>query len=459
MIGKADHARQEAQMMRPRADGVQSLGAPGQMVTADAARVARITPEPVLKVLVVSMNYAPEMIAIGLYSTDLAEHLSRRGIKVDVIAAKPYYPEWRPFQGWRGPFWRSRTGDGGERIVHCPLYVPRNPRGGRRILHYLSFTLSALPVLVWRSLVDRPDIVFAVAPSLMAARAARICARLCGARTWLHVQDFEVEAAIATGLLKRNRLARLALAFERRVLRSFDRVSTISHPMRDRLIAKGIAPGRTYELRNWAHADIVRPSADPAALRAQFGITTPHVVLYSGNLANKQGLELIPEIADHLAHRSDITFVICGEGPMKKVLESRIDGMGNVQMFPLIPLAQLGDLLGMADVHLLPQIAGAADLVLPSKLTNMLASGRPVLATAALGTALAHEVLGAGVLTPPGDAKAAAEALEALIDDPEKRRVLGEEARLRANERWNRDQILRQLTSEFERLDSQDRTA
>ena len=445
--------------MRPRADAVQTFGAPAQIAATDAVRVARTTPERPLRVLVVSMNYAPEMIAIGLYSTDLAEHLARRGIKVDVIAAKPYYPEWRPFDGWRGPFWRRRTGDAGERIVHCPLYVPRNPRGGRRILHYLSFTLSALPVMIWRALFSRPDIVFAVAPSLMAARAARMTARLCGARTWLHVQDFEVEAAMATGLIKRKGVARMALAFERRVLRAFDRVSTISQPMRDRLIAKGIPAEHTYELRNWAHADNVRPATDPAALRAQFGITTPHVVLYSGNLANKQGLELIPEVARLLKHRDDITFVICGEGPMKEVLKARVEGLGNVRMFPLIPFDQLGELLGMADIHLLPQIAGAADLVLPSKLTNMLASGRPVLATAAKGTALANEVVGAGILTPPGDADAAAKALEALIDDPDKRKRLGEEARLRANERWNRDQILRQLTSELEKLDPQDRTA
>jgi len=105
----------------------------------------------------------------------------------------------------------------------------------------------------------------------------------------------------------------------------------------------------------------------------------------------------------------------------------------------------LPELLALADVHLLPQIAGAADLVLPSKLTNMLASGRAVVATAALGTGLADEVEGCGVVTPPGDALAFADAITRLIDDHTMRTRLGATARVRAEERWSRNAILKRF--------------
>jgi colanic acid biosynthesis glycosyl transferase WcaI len=100
-------------------------------------------------------------------------------------------------------------------------------------------------------------------------------------------------------------------------------------------------------------------------------------------------------------------------------------------------------------VHLLPQLPGAADLVLPSKLTNMLASGRPVVATAEPGTGLFDEVEGCGVATPPGDAASLAQAVCELIDDPERRRALGLAARRRAAERWARDHIIDRLEQEL----------
>ena len=61
----------------------------------------------------------------------------------------------------------------------------------------------------------------------------------------------------------------------------------------------------------------------------------------------------------------------------------------------------MGAMLTMADLHLLPQIAEVADLVLPSKLSNILASGRPEVATSDSGTRLNAEVDGCGLIPHP----------------------------------------------------------
>jgi colanic acid biosynthesis glycosyl transferase WcaI len=112
----------------------------------------------------------------------------------------------------------------------------------------------------------------------------------------------------------------------------------------------------------------------------------------------------------------------------------------------------MGAMLAMADLHLLPQIAGAADLVLPSKLTNMLASARPVVATTEPGTGLYAEVEGCGALSPPGEAAALAASIVRLADDPVLRAKLGAEARRRAEERWSKDAIIARAVSEMDRL-------
>jgi colanic acid biosynthesis glycosyl transferase WcaI len=187
----------------------------------------------------------------------------------------------------------------------------------------------------------------------------------------------------------------------------------------------------------------------PSPYRQEWNITTPHVALYAGNIANKQGLETIIEVAHRLASRTELTFVICGEGPNTSELQRRAEGMANIRFFNLQPRERLGELLNLATIHVLPQIANAADLVLPSKLTNMLASGRPVVAMARRDTGLAHEVEGAGLLVPPGDAEALAGAIEQLMDNPDQHAQLSRAARQRAEDRWSSKAILGNIERRF----------
>lgn len=401
-----------------------------------------------MRLLILSLNYAPEEIGIAVYSAGMARFLAARGHDVRVIAAKAYYPQWRVAPG-QGRGWQTTT-EAGVKITRCPLYVPQRPSGMRRLLHHLSFALSAAIPLLWNAIRHRPQVMVAVAPSLIAAPVGWLAARLCGATTWLHVQDFEVDAAVATGLVRRDAmLIRQARRVEGVILRRFDRLSSIGPAMCARLRDYGIAAGRCHEFRNWADVDAVRPLDRPSSYRDEWQITAPHVALYSGNIANKQGIEIVVEAARHLRARDDLVFVICGEGSNRAILEQAAADCGNVVFRDLQPQDRLGDLCGLATVHLLPQLADAADLVLPSKLTNMLASGRPVVATAAAGTGLACEVEGCGLVTPPGDAAAFANAIAGLIDDAPLRERLGIAARTRAEERWSKEAILQHAENQM----------
>jgi colanic acid biosynthesis glycosyl transferase WcaI len=144
--------------------------------------------------------------------------------------------------------------------------------------------------------------------------------------------------------------------------------------------------------------------------------------------------------------------VVCGEGPNRARLMERAAGLPNISFHDLQPAARVGELLSLASIHLLPQIAGAADLVLPSKLANMLFSGRPVIATALPGTGLHAEVEGCGVATPPGDGPAFAAAIAALLDQPDEAARLGAEARQRGLQRWSQTAVLDRLAGLLPRL-------
>ncbi len=405
-----------------------------------------------LRILILGLNYAPEMVGIAVYTSGLAEALAAAGHDVRVIAGKPYYPGWTVPAAYRGG-WRRHNREKGVALTRVAHYVPANPTGARRILHHASFALSSLLPTLRAARAQKPDVVLTVAPSLIAAPVAWLAARLTGARSWLHIQDFEVEAAFATNLVAgTGRVAALARQFEVRVLQLFDRVSSISPAMCRKCVDKGVPAGRLVEFRNWADIDRVRPLAGPSPYREAWTIRTPHVALYSGNIANKQGIDIVVAAARRLRDRSDLTFVICGEGANRANLEAQARDLDNIRFHDLQPPERLGDLLGLASVHLLPQLAGTADLVLPSKLTNMLASGRAVIATARPGTGLAAEVAGCGLVVEPEDAAAFAAAIARLLDDPQAREGFARTARRRAEERWERSAILTRLVDRLYEL-------
>ncbi|MDP3840995.1 MAG: glycosyltransferase [Oxalobacteraceae bacterium] len=177
---------------------------------------------------------------------------------------------------------------------------------------------------------------------------------------------------------------------------------------------------------NWIDLDAVRPLTAPSSYRAELGIPAEAVVaLYSGNMGGKQGLEIMAEAARLLSDEVGLHFIFCGNGAGKAELVRLTQGLQNVRFLDLQPMNRLNDLLGLADIHLLPQRADAADLVMPSKLTGMLASGRAVVATAHADTELGRVVQGCGILVAPGDAGAFAAAIRELAGDPVRRQELG----------------------------------
>lgn len=406
-----------------------------------------------MKVLLHGLNFSPEPVGIGVYSGDLARWLAEHGHGVRVITAPPYFPQWRA----RGNRYRRERLAGVE-VWRCPLWVPRRPSGLTRLLHLASFALSSLPVLLgqWRW---RPDVVLVVAPAFFCAPGGLLLAALCGRGTasWLHIQDFELDAAFALGMLKGRLLRRLAEGWERGTLRGFDQVSTISGAMMRHAIAKGVAPQRALQLPNWVDLAEIQPQAESQRAmnpyRRELGIgPEQRVLLYSGSMNKKQGLELLVEAIGRLADLGDLVWLLAGEGPSKAELAAATAGMTQVRLLPLQPADRLNDWLNLADLHLLPQRAGAADLVLPSKLLGILASGRPLVASSPANSELGQVAEQAGLRVEPEDGAAFAAAVRRLVLDPELRQQRGRAARQLAEQRYGRETVLGQLERELQAL-------
>ena len=409
-----------------------------------------------MKILFYGLNFAPEPVGIGKYSGELAAWLTSQAHQVRVITAPPYFPSWRVADGHRNRYGLEQVE--GVRIRRCPLWVPRSPSGPTRLLHLASFAISSFgPLLAQRRW--RPDVVITVAPAFFCAPGALVLGRLCGRRTitWLHIQDFELDAAFELGLLKGRLLRSLAEAWERRTLRDFDRVSSISTAMVQKLGRKGVDAPRRVLLPNWVDLKVIRPQLGPARqdnpYRRELGISPDQIVLlYSGSMNKKQGLDLLVEVIHQLADLPQLVWLLAGEGPTKPELVAATQGLPQVRHLPLQPMERLNDWLNAADIHLLPQKAEAADLVLPSKLLGILASGRPVVASSPKGSELADLADQAGACVPPGDAGAFAASIRDLVTSPERRADAGRRARLLVEDRFGMEAVLSRFEQQLKDL-------
>ena len=409
-----------------------------------------------MRLLIHGMNYAPELLGIGRYTGELGAYLAFRGHQVTVLTAAPYYPQWRVREDYRPQRWRREWRDGVE-VLRAPQYVPGRVSGLGRLLQECSFGASCL---YWWStcLLQRPwDAMVAVCPPMTSGLVPGLLARRLAVPLVIHVQDLQLDAARELGILRQPLLLAGLTWLELHLFRQARAVTTISRSMAARLAAKGVPPARLQVLPNWADLDKVRPGPRFNALRRELGLTSEIVVLYAGNLGEKQGLEVILEAAALTRGKPSIRYLVAGEGAARDRIKLRAQDLGldNLTFLPLQSNSRLPLLLAAADLHLVVQRQKAADLVMPSKLTNIMAAGRPFIATAGEGTELARVTSEsrAGLVVPPEDGRALAQAVLGLAGDPGARKEMGVRARRYAEAFWDRERILRQWEELLRGLD------
>lgn len=370
-----------------------------------------------MKILIYGINYAPELTGIGKYTGEMAAFLASAGDDVEVITAPPYYPQWKIQEGYDRGFHTEEIE--GVTVHRCPLYVPTEVTGLRRILHEFSFVFSSLRYWIPRYFRGY-DRIICVSPPFHLGFPALIHKWLRGTHIVYHIQDLQVDAARDLGIIRQQWLLRLLERAEAWLLRKVSTVSTISEGMLRKIARKGIDPDKIVLFPNWVDDDLVYPVSRDDSARAEWGIgDNDQLVLYAGNLGEKQGLERVLTVADRMRDVENVKFLIIGEGGAKArlVAEAERMGLSNLTFKPLQPLSRLAASLAAADVHLVLQKKAAADLVMPSKLTNILAVGGHALITAEPETTLHDLVIKyhLGTLIAPEDDDALETGLREIL--------------------------------------------
>jgi colanic acid biosynthesis glycosyl transferase WcaI len=402
-----------------------------------------------VRILIYGLNYAPEPTGTGKYTGEMAAWLAAHGHEIEVICGLPHYPQWKLDEAYRDGRSRVET-ISGVHVQRAAHYVPASDAltACARIWLETTFTFSSARYWLPRFLArNRPDIVIAVTPPLQTGVWPLLFRWVRGVPWVLHVQDLQVDAALRLNMLNVGVLGRVLYWIEGFLLRRATRVSTITEAMRARVIAKGTPPDRVWLLPNWADVETVRPGPRDNAFRRSLQVDeTTSLVMYAGNMGEKQGLEVVLEAAAQCTDDPRLLFLMVGDGAARPRLEQRVREMAlsNVRFLPVQPSESLGDMLAAGDIHLVVQKREAADLVMPSKLTNILAAGRACVATADSGTALHEVVVGhdTGMAVPPENAEALAHAIRELAGDPARRDACGRRAREYAEQHLDKNRIL-----------------
>ncbi len=372
-----------------------------------------------MRFLLYSYNFSPEKTGIGKYNGELAEWLIGRGHEVDVITSNPYYPEWKVHPQYRHKKWRTERSDR-LTVYRCPMYVPTRLSGPKRMLSDLSFIITSS--IFWLRVLFKPryDVVMAVCPSLFVGLFPTFYQKVRGGIFVFHIQDLQLDAAISMGMLKNKAIIRSLQWIERIFLRQATFVSSISEGMKQHILHKGVAKEKYLMLENWVDTEFIAPLSQNtcADLRREIGLTAAdRVVLYSGNMGEKQGLEIIIEAAKLLSKHKDWKFVLCGDGTKKQELKALAEELPNVSFIDLISYGRLPELLSLAEVHLVPQKRVSRDLVLPSKVGSILGVGGLAIVAADINTSLYNlmESRDLGILVQPEHVQQLVSAIEVAL--------------------------------------------
>jgi colanic acid biosynthesis glycosyl transferase WcaI len=347
------------------------------------------------RILLIGYNFYPEPTGIGKYSGEMMEWLAKEGHDCTVITAYPYYPYWKVQE----PYYEHRFGyttenrvfaSGGSLTVHrCPMYVPAKPSGLKRILLDFSFLISAAFKLVQLLPGKKFSSVLVVAPSFQFGLLGVLYKKIRKSKLIYHIQDMQIEAARDLQLIKSEAAINALFKVEKYIFNESDVVSSISQGMVQRIQAK--AKKEIVLFPNWTDITLFYPIEDRGLLKETFGFKrTDKIILYSGAIGEKQGLEAIVQAADEFRNDEQVKFIICGSGPYKQNLQEMVEKLQlkNLEFFPLQPFDKFNQFLNSADIHLVIQKANASDLVMPSKLTTILSVGGVALITANEGSSL-----------------------------------------------------------------------
>jgi glycosyltransferase involved in cell wall biosynthesis len=374
-----------------------------------------------MRVVMLSNSFPPQIGGIQEHVSNLAQTLARQGHQLKIVTVRRNKSE------------RVRDKFVGLDVVRVPqlnlpktlttqylaittaLLIAMRLRGQADVVHYHTFWPDAFTAFVVNKFV----------PTVYTAHESRflLMAEQPRSRRWLKLalRPFQGILAPSTELLEVTRQL-------------------------------GVSPEKSAFIANAVDARKFRPDVNGETVRARYGVPVDHcLILCPRRLVPKNGLEFLVESLPSIRRRfSNVSVLIAGDGPERQKLEARVRELG---------LHDSVIFAGSQNNNALPEFYAAADIVaIPSlkEATSIagleaMASACAVVATNVGGLPEIIEDGVNGMLVPPRDPEALAQAITHLIETPELRKQLGLAARARVEQKFTWEQVASETTRAYER--------
>jgi len=327
------------------------------------------------KITIITGFFYPEDTAIGLYTTQFSKFLSEIGYEVKIITGFPNYPQWKIREEYKNypSFYVENMGD--VEIIRYKHYVPEKVTFKGRILMMLSLFYGTLRNL---NKIKETDLVICIVPFTISILPALLLSKFKKAKLWVHVQDFEFDLALDSGIINnKSYLSKIVnsviILFERKMLNASNIVSSISFSMLSKIKEKSCHK-EPYYFPNWVSFSKINPEISSKHPLINSGKFT---LLYSGNIGEKQDWAFLEKLCEIINPDENIEIVIVGDGGFKDNLKLKLESYNFVKFFNPVPYEELNDLLCSADVHFLFQKTDVINTIMPSKILGMMASNKP----------------------------------------------------------------------------------
>lgn len=397
--------------------------------------------------LLILSNYFPPEVGSGPHlPCELAESLVERGHEVTVVTGFPRYnvPVMPAEYRWRLTKRENVRGIDVVRINAPNFY-------GRSVLSRGMVQLLAPPVLALRAVMRRrPDLVYTVSPPLMMGVVGHWIARRFRVPCVVNVQDLFPQTLVDLGILRNQRIVRAFEAMERYVYRRATAITVMSDGNGRFVIERGADAAKVHTVFNWVDTDAIRPGVRANSFRKDHEIGDEFVVLFAGTMGWSQSLDVVIDAAIEMRHDPGVLFLLVGGGAEQDRIRQRAEATPNVRFLPMQPKDVYPQVLAAADVALVTLRPEVATPTVPSKISTIMAAGRPLVASIPLGDADKFiEEARCGLVTKAGDGKSLAEAIRTLKANPSLAHEMGVNGRRYAEEKLSRGSCVSRLESVF----------
>ncbi|MBM3496353.1 MAG: glycosyltransferase family 4 protein, partial [Armatimonadetes bacterium] len=315
--------------------------------------------------------------------------------------------------------------------------------------------ILAPPVLGLRAaLGGRHDVIYTVTPPIMIGLAARRVAQVHRVPWVANVQDLFPQCMVDLGILRGRRMIRMFERMERTLYRTATAITVMSEGNRQFVIGRGGDPDRVHVAPNWVDTASFAPGGPRGSFRHEHGLGDAFLVVFAGTMGFSQGLDVVIEAARLTQGEEGLIWLMVGGGAERGRLAAAADGLTNVRFLPMQPKEKYPSVLADADICLVTLRPEVATPTVPSKIGTIMAAGRPLIASIpATGDAKRMiEESGGGVVVPPADARALAEAVVALKQDRDALARMGNSGRAYAEKHLSRESCVTLVENVLKRV-------